>query len=360
MQAQSELAQICHALAAEPLETMDETLRHCLPFVEEMITLGVVERVDAADQLWNAFLSAGLVAQRGPDATQRILAEGLTQKEPETVKRGTNIPGNGLAIRAAADRAWADSIKIERKPSWRDQTFTAAMLQKQTFPPVRYVVPGLVPEELTLFCGRPKIGKSWAGLDIAVAVASGGECFGRKTEVGDVLYAALEDNHRRLQRRLDKLLSPLAANWPNRLTLTTSWRRLDKGGVLDIAEWIKTTETPRLVILDTLAGVKPIKTTSGYAEDYESLTSLHRLANDLGIGILVLHHTRKLDAEDPLDTISGTLGLAGCADTALVFVGSSQGMTLYVRGRDIEEAEHAATFDKHACRWVIIGAAADV
>ena len=71
---------------------MDETLRHCLPFVEEMITLGLVEQVDAADQLWNAFLSAGLVAQRGPDATQRILAEGLTQKEPETVKRRTNIP----------------------------------------------------------------------------------------------------------------------------------------------------------------------------------------------------------------------------------------------------------------------------
>ena len=217
-----------------------------------------------------------------------------------------------------------------------------------------------MPEGLTLFCGRPKIGKSWAGLDIAVAVASGGECFGRKTEVGDVLYAALEDNHRRLQRRLDKLLSPLAANWPACLTLTTAWRRLDKGGVLDIAEWIKTAEAPRLVILDTLAGVKPIKTTSGYAEDYESLTSLHRLANDVGIGILVLHHTRKLDAEDPLDTISGTLGLAGCADTALVFVGSSQGMTLYVRGRDIEEAEHAVTFDKHACRWAIIGAAADV
>jgi hypothetical protein len=76
--------------------------------------------------------------------------------------------------------------------------------------------------------------------------------------------------------------------------------------------------------------------------------------------VLVLHHTRKLDAEDPLDTISGTLGLAGCADTALVFVGSSQGMTLYVRGRDIEEAEHAVTFDKQSCRWQIIGAAAEV
>ena len=35
-------------------------------------------------------------------------------------------------------------------------------------------------------------------------------------------------------------------------------------------------------------------------------------------------------------------------------------MTLYVRGRDIEEAEHAVTFDKSSCRWNIVGDAADV
>ena len=35
-------------------------------------------------------------------------------------------------------------------------------------------------------------------------------------------------------------------------------------------------------------------------------------------------------------------------------------MTLYVRGRDIEEAEHAVTFDKTTCRWSIVGDAAEV
>ena len=33
---------------------------------------------------------------------------------------------------------------------------------------------------------------------------------------------------------------------------------------------------------------------------------------------------------------------------------------MYVRGRDIEEAEHAITFDKQACRWTILGDAAEV
>jgi hypothetical protein len=78
------------------------------------------------------------------------------------------------------------------------------------------------------------------------------------------------------------------------------------------------------------------------------------------VSIIVLHHQRKMEAEDPVDTVSGTLGLAGCADSVLVLNRTSRGMTLYVRGRDIEEAEHAVSFDKVACRWTILGNAADV
>ena len=108
VQAHSKLAQICHSLAAEPLETMDETLRHCMPFVEEMVTLGLVERADAADQIWNALVASGLVQQRGADAVQCILANGLTRKEHESVERGAGGSGKEVATREAADRAWAE------------------------------------------------------------------------------------------------------------------------------------------------------------------------------------------------------------------------------------------------------------
>ena len=164
----------------------------------------------------------------------------------------------------------------------------------------------------------------------------------------------------RLQRRIDRLLSPVSAEWPGGLTLANSWRRLDTGGVDDIGQWIENATDPRLVVLDTLAGVKPIKTQQGYTEDYESLAALHRAANERGVSIVVLHHTRKMEADDPVDTISGTLGLSGCADSLLVLNRTSRGTTLYVRGRDIEEAEHAVTFDKHRCRWTILGTAAEV
>jgi len=42
------------------------------------------------------------------------------------------------------------------------------------------------------------------------------------------------------------------------------------------------------------------------------------LDNDVGIAVLVLTHTREMDADDPIDTISGTLGIAGCADTSAI------------------------------------------
>jgi hypothetical protein len=129
--------------------------------------------------------------------------------------------------------------------SWRDHCITAAKLQRETFPPVSYVIPDLIPEGLSILAGRPKIGKSWLALEVAIAVAAGRICLGdRKASVGDVLYAALEDNPRRLQRRIDKMLSPVSADWPERLSLATEWRRLDKGGVEDVAGWAKSVTKP--------------------------------------------------------------------------------------------------------------------
>ena len=48
--------------------------------------------------------------------------------------------------------------------NWRDHVFTAAELQRRTFPAVSYCVPDLIPEGLTIIAGKPKIGKSWLAL----------------------------------------------------------------------------------------------------------------------------------------------------------------------------------------------------
>jgi hypothetical protein len=227
---------------------------------------------------------------------------------------------------------------------------------------VSYILPSIVPEGLTLLVGRPKIGKSWLLLDTGVAVADEAPRYvcGNRPAHGDVLYLALEDNKRRLQWRIRKLLGE--APWPERLRLHTSWRRLDQGGAEDIEAWCDSVPEPRLVILDTLAACRPHQAgnRSGYSEDYDALKAVQALAGERGLGVIAAHHDRKMGADDPIDRISGTLGLPAIADTALVLTRSSDGITLYGRGRDIEEFEYAVAFEKEECRWRLRGDAEEV
>ena len=123
------------------------------------------------------------------------------------------------------------------------------------YPEPSYVIPGFIPEGLSILGGRPKVGKSWLALELALGVSLVEKVLGNIVpESGDVLYAALEDTFPRLQRRIKKLLWPARPSWPERLALATQWRRLDEGGVEDIADWAQGVDAPRLVILDTLAG----------------------------------------------------------------------------------------------------------
>jgi hypothetical protein len=90
----------------------------------------------------------------------------------------------------------------------RPKTFTAAELLALELPEVRWTVPDILPEGITLMAGKPKLGKSWAALGLCIAVATGGVALGKvQVERGEALYLALEDNHRRLKKRLLKLLA---------------------------------------------------------------------------------------------------------------------------------------------------------
>lgn len=67
---------------------------------------------------------------------------------------------------------------------------------------------------------------------------------------------------------------------------------------------------------------------------------------------------RKGGADDPLEALSGSNGLSACADSTLVLDRDQNGITLYVRGRDVEEKESAVSFV--GGYWNVTGQAADV
>jgi hypothetical protein len=243
------------------------------------------------------------------------------------------------------------------------ETISASRLAVMELPPVKYIVDGYIAEGLSVLAGRPKVGKSWMALGLAIAVASPtGYALGSiPVEQGDVLYLALEDNKRRLKRRLNQMLP--TGSVPDRLDITLSCSRLDRGGIEMIRRWVDDHPCARLVVIDVFKKVRPEarEKDSLYDGDYRAIEPLKQLADERSIAVLVLHHTRKMPADDPFDTVSGSTGLTGAADTVLVLARDPQGgTTLYGRGRDIEEIETAVKFDRLDGSWTILGAASDV
>jgi hypothetical protein len=83
---------------------------------------------------------------------------------------------------------------------------TLDVLEHEVIEPLRWIVPDYIPEGLTVLAGKPKIGKSWFMLGIALAVARGKEALGKFVEMGAVLYCGLEDGRRRMQSRVRTIL----------------------------------------------------------------------------------------------------------------------------------------------------------
>ncbi|MBX5223782.1 AAA family ATPase [Rhizobium sp. NLR8a] len=229
------------------------------------------------------------------------------------------------------------------------------------FAPVDYVVEGYIAEGLTILAGRPKLGKSWMALGFCIAVATGGQTLGVDCEQGDVLYLALEDNRRRLKDRLEVVLSPAQVR-PNmaRLSLRTQSKKIGAGLIEELDAWRAKAANPKLIVIDTLSMVRPPKKANqdSYAADYEAISPLQKYAGEHRLAVIVVHHVRKAEAEDPLEAVSGTNGLTGAADTIMVLNRTTDGPKLYGRGRDIEEIEKALRFDKGT--WEVLGNAEEV
>ncbi|PXY31683.1 AAA family ATPase [Prauserella muralis] len=237
-----------------------------------------------------------------------------------------------------------------RRTRWTDAELLAV-----DFPEPRWAVPGLLCEGLNLLAGAPKLGKSWLSLGLGAAIANGDPALNAiEVERGPVLYCALEDTGRRLQRRRRQMLA--AGGRPAALlTLETACPTMSMGGAEVITEWLEDNPHARLVIIDTFAkmrGADPHGMTQ-YAADYAAASRFKDLADRYSVPFLLIHHVRKQAADDFQSLVSGTNGLTGAVDATLVLErarGQADGV-LHVTGRDVEEADYAMSFDAHAGAW---------
>ena len=282
------------------------------------------------------------------DADPLAAALGLgTSDTPEVP-----VSGNDDALTSEKDTP--DTPDTVPKYELRD----GGWLDVQDFPPLAYNVPGLMPAGLGIIAAPPKAGKSLLVLDWLLAAATGGQALGRLPlgAARDVLYLALEDGDRRLQARCRQLLAEREPI-PDRLRYILT---VPPGQVLAVLrDALERYPDTRLVVLDTLGRIMPLplQGETTYQRDYRVAVALKRIADERpGLTIIVIHHTRKAFADDFIDSISGTHGLAGAADT-IIMLSRSRGKgegTLRVTGRDVIEADYAVTFRDGA--WSLDGA----
>ena len=202
----------------------------------------------------------------------------------------------------------------------------------QSKPPL---IDGLLYPGTYIFAGAPKLGKSFLMAQLAYHISTGTPLWNYTVRKGTVLYLALEDDYHRLQERLYRMFGTESTE---DLYFSVSAGQLGNGLDEQLTRFMAEHPDTKLIIIDTLQKVREVGGDSySYANDYEIITRLKKFADSCGICLLLVHHTRKQNADDKFDMISGTNGLLGAADGGFILRKerrTSNAATLEVSGRD--------------------------
>lgn len=217
-----------------------------------------------------------------------------------------------------------------------------------------YVVEPILPTGLYLLAGSPKIGKSWFVLQLGIAVSNGQSFLGFKSHASSVLYLCLEDTYQRIRNRL----MDYEEEYLDHIDFVLESQSLDYGLINDLKYHLETKPDTKLIIIDTLQKIRNNRSDGyAYGQDYKDINVLNKFVNETGITVILVHHLRKMKAEDSFEEISGTTGLTGAVDGMFVMKklsNRSQEATLIATGRDIESFELKLSFNNSIHRFELL------
>jgi hypothetical protein len=255
---------------------------------------------------------------------------------------------------------------------FEDKSISAGELYEMKITGPRWLVKDLIPVGLTIMGGRPKVGKSYFTLNLAMSLAQGKKMFGEGTDGfrgqrSGVLYLSLEDTKERFIKRMREIdPEPDRKLLDKNLSPKFQWDKLPRDGLNKIEEWAQATNgRNRLVVIDTLAKVWGKKSSTGggglYAEEYNIYGPLADLAHRHEISIILITHTTKAKASDVFDEILGGAGTQAPADNLIVLAKDHGDRKRFsIRGKDIEERHLAFETPGGPATWVFLGEAAEV
>ena len=216
--------------------------------------------------------------------------------------------------------------------------------------PTRFCIDTLLPQGITILGGAPKIGKSWLVLDLCVRIAKGESVWDMPTTKGTTLYLCLEDTLRRVQERLNCITDDV----PSNAFFATSAHTIAEGLCDEIRAFVKEHPDTVFVAIDTFQIVRNSGADTSYGNDYDEIRQMKRLADELNISLLLVHHLRKQGDSDPLNKLSGTTGIVGAVDSVFVLDKSKRGeslATLVCTGRDFEYRQLELKFSSKDFVW---------
>jgi hypothetical protein len=161
--------------------------------------------------------------------------------------------------------------------------------------------------------GAPKCAKTWLGLDMALSVATGTPCLGKYAvpEPGPVLVYLAEDSLLVVRERVEGMARHrgLDLDQVEIYVITVPVLRLDQDRDRTRLWETATLLWPRLLLLDPLVRLHGIDENHA-GEVAELLAYIRSLQRELGLSVLLMHHTRKNAA----DGVAAGQGLRGSGD----------------------------------------------
>ena len=224
----------------------------------------------------------------------------------DTEQSSQNLTDNSLTdfdpdFKGADDDLYRE-IQRRMAPDYLE-TVSMTTLYDTDFEGQEPLIDGLLYRGAYLLAGSPKVGKSFLMAQLAYQVSTGLPLWGYKVRKTGVLYFALEDNYARLQRRLFRMFGAEAAE---NLYFATHCKTANSGLEEQIRSFMKEHPNTGLIIIDTLKRVREVGGADfSYSSDYDIVARLKTVADSYKVTMVIVHHTRKLAADDKFDMIAG-------------------------------------------------------